>query len=297
MTAPLDAHSTTFAEHRPFLLSVAYRMLGTASEAEDIVQDCYLRWREVPLEEIKTPKSYLARAVTHLCINHLQSARVRREQYVGPWLPEPLLTAEAEDPVELSESLTMAFLVLLESLSPVERAVFLLSEVFDQDITEIAESVGKTPVNCRQILHRAREAVAARRPRFEARKEDVAPLLQSFTQAIYSGDVQRLTALLHPEAVLMTDGGGKVQAALNPIFSADKVARFFIGVAKKTALSDFEVRLTEVNRQPGMLLLRNGAVESTMVFHLENGKISRIFVTSNPDKLRTVATASSALPS
>src|SRR4051794_19681930 len=271
MTAPLNAHSSTFAEHRPFLLSIAYRMLGTASEAEDIVQDCYLRWREVPVGEIHSPKSYLARTVTHLCINHLQSARVRREQYIGPWLPEPLLTAKGEDPVELSESLTMAFLVLLESLSPVERAVFLLSEVFDQDITEVAEAVGKTPVNCRQILHRARQAVATRRPRFEARKEDAAPLLQSFTQAIYSGDMQGLLSLMHPDAVLMTDGGGKVQAALNPIISADKVARFFLGVAKKSAVSDLEVRLTEVNRQPGILLLRNGAIESTMVFHIENG--------------------------
>jgi RNA polymerase sigma-70 factor, ECF subfamily len=278
-------HATTFAEHRSFLLSLAYRMLGSTTEAEDIVQECYLRWLKVPREEVESPKAYLAKVVTRQCINYWQSARVRREQYVGPWLPAPLLTAEAEDPVELSESLTMAFLVLLESLSPTERAVFLLSEVFDYSVEEIAGTVGKTAVNCRQILHRARTAVATRRPRFEARTEDAIPLLKSFEHAVSSGDLRALVNLLHPEALLMTDGGGKVKAALNPISGADKVARFFLGIAGRPEVQGLEPMFTEINREPGIVFLRNSRIEATMVFHIEESKISSIFATSNPEKL------------
>lgn len=285
MQASPDLHLTTFAENRSLLLSIAYRMLGRTSEAEDIVQDCYLRWRDVELNGVESPKAYLAATVTRQCINYLQSARVRREQYVGPWLPEPLLTTTLDDPVERSESLTMAFLVLLESLSPVERAVFLLSEVFDYSVKEVAEAVGKTDVNCRQILHRAREAVAARRPRFEARKEDVAPLIQSFGQAMYSGDLDALIRLLHVDAVLMTDGGGKVQSAMNPISGAEKVARFFTGVARKPGGWGLEPTMAELNREPGLILLRDGELVSTIVFHFEEGSIKSIFITSNPDKL------------
>lgn len=280
-----DRAAIAFSENRSFLQAIAYRMLGSVSDAEDIVQECFLKWSEVDLSQVQSAKAYLATSVTRMCINHMQSARMRREQYVGPWLPEPVPTTASTDPVEMAESLTMGFLVLLESLSPLERAVFLLSEVFDYNMDEIAAIVQKSSVNCRQILHRARTAIAQKRPRFQATEEEAARLVATFGNALSTGDLDALLQSLHPEVVLMTDGGGKVQSALLPIFGADKVARFFVGVGRKIGGWRLESVFCEINGEPGVLSYRDGELVSTVVFHIENGAIRNLFVVSNPEKL------------
>lgn len=287
MVSTLNIHDASFDEHRPFLYSLAYRMLGSAADAEDLVQDCYLRWRGVQPGTVESPRAYLATAITRLCINHLQSARVRREEYVGPWLPEPVITGSLQDPAELAESLTLAFLVLLESLSPAERAVFLLSEVFGYEADEIAPMVDKSPANCRQILHRARTAVQAKKPRFAVNPQSIQPLLQEFGEAVYRGDVSRLISLLHADAVVLSDGGGKVAAATQPVRGADRVARFLVGVAQKGAADSHSVP-AEINRQPGFLMYREGQLHSTIVFEIENDRVQTIYITVNPDKLRKI---------
>lgn len=290
MVSTGDVHESLFAEHRAFLYSIAYRMLGSAADAEDLVQDLYLRWSETPVESVEAPKAYLASAITRLCMNHLRSARVRREAYVGPWLPEPLLTSGSPDPAELAESLTLAFLVLLESLSPVERAVFLLSEVFGYDAEEIAGMVEKSPANCRQILHRARGAVAERKHRYAVPKASVEPLLRSFGEAVYGGDISGLLSMLHENAVVWTDGGGKAPAALNPIRGADRCARFLIGAAAKGGARLHTVP-AEINRQPGFVNYLGGEIVSTLVFDIADDKILAIYITVNPDKLRNLKEA------
>lgn len=277
----------TFEQHRPLLFSIAYRMLGSAADAEDVVQDTYIRWQARPLEQIESPKNYLITAVTRGAINHLESARVRRETYVGQWLPEPLLTANMADPVELAESLKTAFLVLLESLSPTERAVFLLAEVFDYSMREVAAATGKSEPNCRQLLHRARESVNLRRRRYEAPDQAVENVLQQFGAAAYAGDVNGLLATLDSEAVLYSDGGGKAKAAINPVYGADRIARFFAGISSK-GIAGTTAQFAEINRQPGYLIYRDGRLESTIAFEVADGRIRAIYITSNPDKLTTL---------
>lgn len=284
MNAVEDMRDKSFEENRPLLFSIAYRMLGSAADAEDLVQDTYLRWRAEPREDVQSPKHYLTTVITRQAINHLQSARVRREQYVGPWLPEPVLTSAMRDPVELAESLTVAFLVLLESLGPVERAVFLLSEVFDYSMNEIAETTGKSVANCRQILHRARQAVRGRRRSYAVSDESVKPVVENFSRAVYAGDVRSLLDLLAADAVLYADGGGKVQAAINPIYGADRVARFLAGISTK-GVAGTNIEYREINRQPGYLVFRAGALEGAITFDVADGQIQAIYLISNPDKL------------
>jgi RNA polymerase sigma-70 factor (ECF subfamily) len=278
-----------FAENRPLLFSIAYRMLGSAADAEDIVQECYLRWRGAEATEIHAPRRYLATVATRLSINQLRSARARREEYVGPWLPEPVVTEKLRDPVELAESLTMAFLVMLESLSPVERAVFLLSEVFDYEMAEIAEIVGKTPANCRQILHRARQAMAQRRRRYEAGASEVRSILKRFGEAASGGDLEGLLVLLDPEAVLFSDGGGKVSAALRPVRGARNIAKFFAGIARKRALEGLSSIYAQINRQPALVSYRDGSLQSALVFDLEGDRIRALYIVANPEKLKNLA--------
>ena len=282
-----DTRDAIFEENRSLLFSIAYRMLGTVADAEDVVQDTYVRWRSDSRDDVKSPKHYLISATTRQAINHLNSARVQREEYVGPWLPEPMLTATTTDPVELSESLMIAFLVLLESLSPAERAVFLLSEVFDYRPGEVAEIVGKSEANCRQILHRAREAVNQRRRRYEVSVDAVQPVLETFGRAVEQGDLGALLSTLDANAVAYTDSGGKVRAAINPVSGADRVARFIAGIAAKGG-AGVTYEFTEINRQPGMLALRDGELFSTVTFDIADGRIHAIYITSNPDKLQTV---------
>jgi RNA polymerase sigma-70 factor, ECF subfamily len=278
-----------FDRNRPLLFSISYRMLGSVMEAEDVVQEAFLRWQQTPEDEVRSPSAYLSTVVTRLCIDRLRSARARREQYVGPWLPEPLLE-EQEIPgaADLEDSLSMAFLVLLESLTPVERAVFLLREVFDYDYPEIATLVGKSEANCRQIARRARQSVAARRPRFESSPEQEERLLESFLQASLSGDMESLLALLSEDVTLYSDGGGKAQAALRPIYGADRVSRFISGTLKK-APPDLALRQTRVNGRPGLVgYFGDGSPQSVVTLDVGEGRIRAIRLVVNPEKLGNV---------
>lgn len=280
----------TFDRHRPLLFSIAYRMLGSAMDAEDIVQEAYLRWQGTE-EEVRSPKAYLSTVVTRLSIDRLRSAKARREQYVGPWLPEPLATGEASDDVAeapaIGESLSMAFLVLLESLSPVERAVFLLREVFDYDYPEVASFVGKTEANCRQIAHRTRRAAAARRPRFESSEEQQERMTRLFVEACASGDMRGLLSLLSEDVVLYSDGGGKVVTARNPVYGPDRVARLLLGLARKMT-PEFAVRLLEVNGQPGIIVYAGDLPDSVLTLEITGGRIKAVRNVQNPDKLHAV---------
>lgn len=283
----------TYDRHRPLLFSIAYRMLGSVMDAEDVVQEAFVRWRRAPEAEVRSPKAYLSAVVTRLCIDRLRSARERREQYVGPWLPEPLPDERAPDVAEetavLEESLSMAFLVLLESLTPVERAVFLLREVFGHDYAEVARIVGKKEANCRQISRRARAAVAARRPRFERSPGEEERLRDEFLRACSAGDMEGLVALLSEDVTLWSDGGGKVRAALNPIHGADNVVRFFSGTLGK-APPDLAARRTRINGRPGLVVyFGDGRPQSVATFEFAEGRITAIRLVVNPEKLATVA--------
>jgi RNA polymerase sigma-70 factor, ECF subfamily len=286
-----EAAAETFERHRSLLFSIAYRMLGSLMEAEDVVQEAFLRWQGASGGEIHAPKSYLSAVVTRLSIDRLRSAKARREEYVGPWLPEPIATGEGSDvagTVILDETLSMAFLVLLESLTPVERAVFLLREVFDYDYAEIASLVGKSEDNCRQISRRARQSVAARRPRFESSPEQEERLMDSFLEACMSGDMESLLALLSEDSTLWSDGGGKTRAALRPIYGADRVARFFSGILRK-APSGLVVRRASINGRPGFVgYFEDGSPQSVTTFDVAEGTIRAIRIVVNPEKLRNV---------
>ena len=280
--------SEVFNEHRSLLMSIAYRMLGSHADAEDAVQETFLRWQNAPDKDIQTPKAYLATIVTRLCIDQLRSARSQREVYVGPWLPEPMLTSgqkQSSSTVELAESLTMAFLVLLESLSPVERAAFLLHEVFDYDYQETAEIVGKTEANCRQMIHRAKGYIASRHHRFDPTREETERITDEFLEATQNGDLSRLMKLFAPDAVLFSDGGGKVRAALNPIHGADAIARFAIGVVKKNLPPDAVHAPAEVNGQPAFVTWIGGQRAYVTILDIRDGLIRNVFIVLNPEKL------------
>ena len=276
-----------FNERRSYLFAIAYRMSGSVMDAEDILQEAYLRWQNVPPESIETPRAYLVSIVTRLCIDQMRSARARRETYIGPWLPEPLNSQGKEamtDHTELAETLSTAFLILLESLSPVERAIFLLRQVFDYDYAEIAGFVGKSPANCRQLFHRARQRIAARRPRLDTPLEQQQRLSANFAQALTGGDMEGMLALLAEDIVLYSDGGGKVSAALNPIYGPDRVGRFLFGLAHK-APPDTEVRPAVLNGQPGYVVYMGGKLFNTITLDIRGGRIQNVYIVVNPDKL------------
>jgi len=282
-------------ELRPAAFAIAYRMLGSVADAEDIVQDVYLRWQRTPDLEVREPRAYLTTVVTRLAINELKSARVQRETYVGPWLPEPLVTEHAPDSsasVELAESLSMAFLVMLERLSPIERAVLLLHDVFDFDYAEIARIVDKSEANCRQLLSRAKKHVVADEARFDADREQAARLTQRFTDAAGAGDMEGMLAVLAEDITLWADGGGKVPgAALRPIHGADAVARFVIGRTTQFATAERTTRPAQINGQPGFVVYASGRPLTALIFHVRDGRIRAIYAVGNPDKLRNVAEA------
>src|SRR5213594_254135 len=285
----MEVRATAFASVRPLLFSIAYRMLGSVMDAEDLVQEAYLRWQEASDADVRSPRAYLATIVTRLAINHLRSARVQRESYVGPWLPEPLMTEQVPDAsghIELSESLSMAFLVLLERLSPVERAVFLLSEVFDFDYAEIARIVDKSEANCRQLLARAKKHLGGPRPRFEVAPEHNRRMLERFSRAATTGDMDGLLALLAEDITLWSDGGGKAAAALNPIYGADRVARFMLGALRKFVPADHVVRPAAINGQPGLISYLHGKPRTALAFGIVGDRIQTIYIIANPDKLR-----------
>lgn len=284
---PTD-QAEAFGQHRKHLLFIAYRMLGSVSDAEDMIQETFLRWQNVSEGEVRSPKAYLSAIVTRLCVDRLRALKSQREEYIGPWLPEPLVTEpDSANVVVLDESLSMAFLVLLESLTPTQRAVFLMREIFDYGYPEISRIVGKNESNCRQMAHRAREAVAARRPRFESSREREERLAQQFVEACSGGDMQGLISLLSEDIVLYSDGGGKVQAALNPINGPDKAARFLLGILGK-APPGFSAEITQVNSHPGAIGYVDGQPMSVVALDAWGGRIQAIRIVVNPEKLKTI---------
>ena len=279
-----------FSQHQPLLFSIAYRMLGSVMDAEDAVQETFLRWQQAPHDDVRSPKSYLSTVVTRLCIDQLRSARTQREQYIGPWLPEPLVVEEQPDMDEqlaLADSLSMAFLVLLESLTPTERAAFLLREVFDYDYGEVARIVDKSEANCRQLVRRARQHIGERRSRFDVSPDEAQEIAARFLKAATTGDMQGLLDLLADDVIHWSDGGGKVAAALNPIQGAEKVARLFIGLASKMP-AGFSLRLAQVNGQLGMIIYDGSRPYGVFTADVAEGKIYAIRIVVNPEKLRRV---------
>jgi len=283
--ATTDWDGTTFEAHRPLLFSIAYRMLGSASEAEDVVQDAWLRARQDEHADVRSVRAYLTTIITRLCIDHLRSAERTRMEYPGPWLPEPLAEPNQES-VELSSSLTTAFLVLLEQLTPAERAVFLLRDVFELGFDEIARSIGKSESNTRQILRRARGRLRDSRPRFRASRPESEEIVRRFRHACVTGNVDGLMAVLHADATLVADGGGKAAAATRPVLGSDRITKFMLGYAGKLHWSESDFELVTINGTPGLLLRHPIAGNGTYSFDIVDGRIRAIYVVRNPDKLR-----------
>ncbi len=279
------------APHRGRLLGLAYRMLGSRSDAEDVVQDAYLRFAGA--QGVRNPEAFLVTVVTRLCLDRLKSAKAQREIYVGPWLPEPVFDAEglaADAATELADDLSFALLLALDRLSPLERAAFLLHDVFDKPFSEVARMLDRTEAACRQLATRARRAVRDARPAPTATPDNHARLLSAFSEAVASGDVSRLAGLLREDAIAVTDGGGRKTAALNPIMGADKIARFFIGLAGKNAGRDIRIEPTMINGTAGALLYLDGELDHTFSMALDGDRIAAIYIVRNPDKLRHVPT-------
>ncbi len=272
-----------FARHRSLLFTVAYEMLGSASDAEDVVQETWLRWADVDHTAVRDPRAYLVRIVTRQALNSLRSLARRREDYVGEWLPEPLLTSpDVAADVELAESLSIAMLTVLETLGPAERAVFVLREVFETPYDEIAEAVGKSLAAVRQIAHRARNHVAARRPRIPVTTTEQQKAVDRFLAAIRHGDLQGLLDVLAPDVVVVADGGGLVPAFRRPIEGAERVAGLLIGGLRSV---DFEARGVWLNGSPAFRIDIGGEVNTAVSLSVENGRITRIYAIRNPHKL------------
>lgn len=283
-----ERRAALFHEQRSLLFGLAYRMLGSAADAEDMLQDAYLRWQQTSIESIVSPRAFLVTVVSRLCINLLQSARVRRETYTGQWLPEPLATpVEATDTSD--ESLSMAFLLMLQRLSTPERIVFLLREVLDYPHAEIARIIGESEVYCRQILRRARQHVRRARARFAPTHTLHARVLAQFQTVVAGGELQPLLALLAEDAVLYSDGGGKGPALPVPIVGAAKVARGILGAQRKLVPKTLTTKLMRVNGQPALVSFLKARTYSVLLLDLADGRIRNIYIISNPDKLTHVA--------
>jgi RNA polymerase sigma-70 factor (TIGR02957 family) len=276
--------SDPFVSHRRLLFTVAYEMLGSAADAEDVVQETWLRWADVDQGEVRDPRAYLVRIVTRQALNRLRTLARRREEYVGEWLPEPLLTSpDVADDVELAESVSIAMLTVLETLAPAERVVFVLREVFDTPYDEIAEAVDKTPAAVRQIAHRAREHVAARRPRMEVGRDEQLAAVERFLAALQTGDVQRLLDVLAPDVVLRADGGGVVQAVGKPIEGAERVARLLAQF--RSFAPGAKIDTVWINGAPAARIDPTGEINTAVSLAIEGGRIARIYAIRNPHKL------------
>src|SRR5580692_3304553 len=277
-----------FNRHRGLLFSIAYRMLGSVADAEDMLQETFIRWQQAREEEFRSPRAFLITIISRLCINHLQSARVKREEYVGQWLPEPIVTGPGSDPLEIirvDESLSVAFLVMLERLTAVERAVFLLREVFEYEYSEIAAVLGQSEANCRQILSRAKQHVSAIRPRFKTSSQKNSDLLERFLKATSDGDMEGLVALLSSDVVLHSDGGGKAIAVPNLIQGADNVARGIFGGLQKIVPNNLVRRVMELNGELGVVSYFHGKPHSVLTLGAGEGRIHAIYILTNPEKL------------
>ncbi|HEX2072522.1 MAG TPA: RNA polymerase sigma-70 factor [Geodermatophilus sp.] len=305
MTAPADQAGplAAFDRHRRLLFAVAYQLLGSVADAEDVVQDAWLRWSAADRSGVTDDRAYLVQITSRLALDRLRAARTRRETYVGPWLPEPLLTegnrpaaeGDPERAAEIGEQVSLALLVVLETLSPVERAVFVLREVFGMSHAEVAGVLGRSEAAVRQVAHRARQHVEARRPRFDADRRAQQEVTERFLAACAGGDVDALLAALSPGAVLISDGGGKAKAALRPIVGAEKVARFLIATTA-TGVGDpaLSVRIADVNGSPGVVAWRNGEPFVAVSLVVADGRIDQVLVVRNPDKLHGLGAAAAA---
>ncbi|HXW32616.1 MAG TPA: RNA polymerase sigma-70 factor [Acidimicrobiales bacterium] len=283
-----------FVELRPQLLGLAYRMLSSAADAEDVVQDAFVRWTTADSESVSSPRAFLSTVVTRLCIDRLTSARAKRETYPGQWLPEPVPSTEGElgpaDPAEataMADSLSLAFLVLLEELGPLERAVFLLHEVFGYPFAEVADMTGQSAANCRQLASRARRRVAERRRRFDADARQAQQLAQRFAMACGTGDVEGLMAMLADDVVVWTDGGGKAKAAPRPVVGPYRAARFLLHAAR-SGVAGSVTEVVRLNGQPGLVLSSDERVHTAVVLDVVDGRICGVRVVVNPEKLGAV---------
>jgi RNA polymerase sigma-70 factor (ECF subfamily) len=285
----IDRATEIFVAHRNLLFTVAYEMLGSAADAEDVLQETWLRWVQVDLDQVRDQRAYLIRITTRQALNRLRTMSQRKESYVGPWLPEPLLTApDVAQDVELAESVSMAVMLVLETLSPTERAVFVLREAFDVGYDEIAAAVDKSPAAVRQIAHRARRHVDARRPRQVVSQREKRAALESFTRALEGGDLQGLLDVLAPEVVYMGDGGGVKHAVLRPIVGADKVARLMVGRLGKYPIP-ITFGHTQVNGSPALAIHLDGELDAIMAARVEEGRITGLYAVRNPEKLSHIA--------
>ncbi|WP_327151742.1 RNA polymerase sigma-70 factor [Nocardia sp. NBC_01329] len=286
-----DPATETFLTHRNLLFTVAYEMLGSAADAEDVLQETWLRWVEVDMDGVADGRAYLVRITTRQALNRMRSLKRRRESYVGPWLPEPLLTApDVALDVELAESVSVALMFVLETLTPTERAVFVLREAFDIDYEEIAAGLGKTTAAVRQIAHRARQHVAARRPRETVSPDRARAAVESFQRALETGDTRGLLDILAPDVVLVSDGGGIKQAARRPIVGADKVSRFIVGGTDRTEAT-VTAQPILVNGNPALVVHLDGVIEGVLAFHMADARISGLYFVRNPEKLGRVESA------
>ena len=282
-----------FELNRPHLLAVAYRMLGSATDAEDIVQEAYLRYQTVPYEEIVTPKAFLTTIVTRLCLNQLSAARTQRENYIGPWLPEPVLTQAGDvfmpdQKVELHESLSLAFLALLEQLSPLERAVFLLRQVFDYEYAEIAQILERDEAACRQVLSRAKKHIAERRPRYKATPQAHQEIFARFIQAVEEGQLTGLIELLADDVTLWADSGGKVYGAIyKPLQGREAVAKFVL-TSPRRVMGPYQTEVTEVNGEAALVLRTGEEIRLIVTISSDGEKVTAIRVIGNPDKLKWI---------
>jgi RNA polymerase sigma-70 factor (TIGR02957 family) len=284
----MDPATEAFVAHRNLLFTVAYEMLGSAADAEDVLQETWLRWVGVDLDTVRDRRAYLVRITTRQALTRLRTLRRRKESYVGPWLPEPLLTAPdvAED-VELADSVSMAMLLVLETLTPTERAVFVLHDVFDLQYDEIAQALDKSPATVRQIAHRARAHVAARRPREVISAAETRTAIEAFQRAVETGELQHLLDILAPDVVFLGDGGGVVQAVPKPVLGADRVARLLaVGLGRIAAT--MSLHPAQVNGYPALILRLNGEIDTVLALRVDNSLITGLYAVRNPEKLRHV---------
>jgi RNA polymerase sigma-70 factor, ECF subfamily len=284
----MDSATEAFVAHRNLLFTVAYEMLGSAADAEDVLQETWLRWAGVDLGNVRDQRAYLVRITTRQALSRLRTLARRKESYIGPWLPEPLLTTpDVADDVELAESVSIAMMLVLETLAPVERAVFVLREVFDVGYDEIAEAVGKTPPAVRQIAHRARAQVAARRPRGAVSQAEIRGALEAFRRAVETGDLQSLLDMLAPDVVLLGDGGGVKQAVLRPIVGADRVARLLTAGLPRVE-GQASVEPVQVNGCPALLIRLDGEIDDVVAMRIDGGLITGLYIVRNPEKLSRI---------
>lgn len=282
-----------FERHRPRAFGVAYRILGSASDAEDVVQEAWFRWRNADTANIRNPEAWLVTTVARLGIDQLRAARAKRETYIGPWLPEPIVSAALEseptpeDRLSLSDDISMALLHVLERLAPEERAAFLLHDAFDYDYGELSALLGKSEAACRQTVSRARKRVQETHPRFDTSSREHLRLASAFSAAIANADPQALIDCLSEDVVFYSDGGGKALAALNPLYGPDRVMRFFMGILRKRP-ENFAVEPATVNGLPGFIMHDEEGVHSALSFGVSDGRISALYMIRNPDKLARI---------